>query len=98
VARRATKGSGLEGLLLLAFFAVVFFVVPAVLTVAVYGGLFCILIGLIFCQINGKAPVVKSANVFSSTLEEDALASFRTHQNNYITARHSCTPKGIGLA
>jgi hypothetical protein len=99
VARRATKGSGLEGLLLLAFLAVVFFVVPAVLTLAVYGGLFCIFIGLLLCELNARAaPAVKSATEFSSPDEEAALDSLRAHQEQLYRRKAQLYAEGDGLA
>src|SRR6266446_7100453 len=73
MARRKNKDHP-SGDLVLIFIVLVIVVVPAVLTLATYGGLFSILVGLaIFEMLTGKRPDAINAKQLSSEEECSAL-------------------------
>lgn len=81
MARRSRKGSEAEGLILLVVLAVIFVVVPALLTAVTYGGLFFILVGLIYCKHRARHPgLVQDASDFCSPAEYSTLLSMRSEQ------------------
>ena len=78
MARRSSKGDPATGLAILGCLAVVFIVIPAVLTLSAYVVGFCFLAGLLFFELRtGKRPPVATAAEFYSTEDIAALESLR---------------------
>lgn len=74
MARRGRKASGAEGLALIVVLAILFVVIPAILTAATYGGPLFVFGGLIYCKSRGGRPKrVQGFADFYSVAEHSTL-------------------------
>jgi hypothetical protein len=76
--------------------AVVFIVIPAVLTFAVYATVFCILIGLLIFEIGtGDRPSIEDAGDVYTATDLTELDSLRDQQNELRNRRQNIYERGI---
>lgn len=88
--RRASKGSGLNIIYLVAFLAVVFIVIPAVLTFAAYAEVFCIIAGLLFFEIKtADKPSIRNATEFYSAEDCSAVDALRNQEEGLRKKREN---------